>query len=112
MPATLTTPAVERSTYVISASFTDEAGVAATPTSLEWTLTDDYGTVINNRQDVALTPAEAVDIVLSGDDLAITEASATVARKVTIRATYNSTYGIGLPWVDQCLFTITNLAGV
>ncbi len=112
MPTTLTTHAIERSTFVISASFTDEAGEAVAPTSITWTLTDDYGTIINSREGEAVTPATSVDIVLSGADLAITEASASVIRKMTVEATYNSSFGTGLPLKDQVTFQIDNLTAV
>ncbi len=69
MPATLTTNAVEKSTYIVTAAFTDEDGDAVTPNAgLVWTLTDMNGVVINSREDVSISPDTSVDIVLSGND--------------------------------------------
>ena len=38
---------------------------------MTWCLTDKNGTIINGREDVAITSASSMTIVLSGDDLAI-----------------------------------------
>ncbi len=101
----------ERSTCVISVSFTDESGAAVTPTAVTWTLTDAAGTVINDREDESVTPASEVDIVLKGDDLALPE-DTTSLRLLTVEATYNSTYGSGLPLKDCCRFYVENLPSV
>lgn len=112
MPTELKTKAVEESTYVVNAAFTDEDGAAVVPnTGLNWTLTDDHGVVINSRDAVAITPATAVDIVLKGDDLAMSGDS--VVRVVTIEGTYDSgTLGAGLPIKDRAVFDVVGLASV
>ena len=61
--------AIEQSTYVITASFTDETGAAVVPNSVTWTLVNGDGQVVNSRSAVSVTPASSVTIVLSGDDL-------------------------------------------
>lgn len=112
MPTELETKAVEKGTYVISASFTDEDGAAVTPNvGLKWTLTDGRGTVINERQDVPLTPATSVDILLQGDDLTLAEGEGN-ERAVTIEGTYNSSLGSNLPLSDEVRFRIASLTHV
>lgn len=112
MPSTLTTKAVEKSTYIVTAAFTDDDGVAVVPnTPLTWTLTDRDGAVINNRDAVAITPAASVEIVLSGDDLAVPD-TADLVRYVTIEGTYDSDAGSNLPIKDQVKFAVSNLVAV
>ena len=83
MPTTIATKAVEGSTYVVTAAFTDEDGDTVVPATVTWTLTDISGNVVNNREDVALTPAISVDIVMYGDDLKISTYG--MERVLTIR---------------------------
>ena len=111
MPTTIETQAVEGSTYVITAAFTDEDGSPVTPNAgLVWRLTDEDGTVINSREDVALTPATSVTIVLHGNDLALT--GGTAWRIVTIEGTYDSSLGNNLELKDQVRFPLFNLPAV
>lgn len=110
MPTKLTVDADEESTYVVSAAFTDEDGDSVVPSSVTWTLTDWLGNVVNSRENVTITPAASVDIVLSGDDLAI--GTHGINRRVTVRATYNSSAGTGLPLRAECYFQISNLKNV
>lgn len=112
MPTTLTTEAVERSTFVIRASFTDEAGATVAPNSgLTWTLTDVVGNVVNERDAVTIAPATTITIVLHGADLAISESYRDNRRVLTIEGTYTSSLGV-LEIVDQVAFSIANLAAV
>lgn len=101
----LTTRAVEKSTYAISVSFFDENGVAVTPKSVLWTLTDLAGMVVNGREQVVAVPALAVDIVLSGNDLAL-GTDTKQQRLVVIEATYDSTLGNDLPLNESIVFPI------
>ena len=77
LPVTiLDTNASEEGTYAIDdIQFLDsqDPPVAITPeaSSVTWCLTDKNGTIINSREDVAITSASSMTIVLSGDDLAI-----------------------------------------
>lgn len=115
MPSKLTTLAVERSAFIISAAFTNEDGEAMTPESLSWTLTDQKGNVINDREDVVVaTPASSVAIVLSGDDLALQEGEAwRASRLVTLTGTYLSAVTGGvLPFADSVSFAIEDLTVV
>jgi len=107
----LTTKAKEESTYTIQAVITDEDDNALTPNSLTWTLLDLYGNVINEREDVELTPASTVSITMSGDDLAVTAANGT-KRRLLLEGDYDSDYGEGLPLKEQVEFEIEELVGI
>ena len=112
MPTTLTTSAVERSTFVITAAFTDHAGAAVVPTAMAWTLTDGSGAVVNSRSAVAISPlASTVSIVLSGLDLALPSAGDPM-RTLTLQGTYDSSLGNGLPLKDEVRFAIVGLEAV
>ena len=110
MATMLLTVAVEESTYIVVAAYKNEAGTAMTPATATWTLTDIAGTVINSREDVALTPGTTNTIVLTGDDLAVTATGPT--RVVTVKATYNSDYGTGLFLKAAAEFQLEDLLGV
>ena len=102
--------AVEQSTFGIQVDFTDEAGSELTPNegTIEWTLTDADGTVINSREQEAVASASTITVTLSGDDLQILEAEAseeTVYRVFTVEAEYNSDLGNNLPLRDACGFS-------
>lgn len=113
MPATLTTRAIERSTFIVTAAFTDKAGAAVVPDSIKWTLTDEVGRVINSRSDVAIAiPASSVDIVLHGADLALRDATDMGGRVLTVEVVYDSTEGNDLPLKDEARFRIAPLVKV
>jgi len=114
MTIVLPTKAKEGSTYIVTVSFKDEDGEAETPTAITWTLTDSDGTVINSREDVSVSPASTINIVLSGDDLQIVSenVSSPTRRVLTIEAVYNSTLGNNLPLKEQIEFNIDNLVVV
>jgi len=103
----------EKSAGVITVAFKDEDGVAVIPTSISWTLTTVNGvTVINSRDQEDITPAASVDILLEGDDLALTETEQSVKeidRRLTVEAVYDSDLGIDIPLKDDKVITIRNL---
>jgi len=108
---TLTTVAQEEGTYIITAAFTDEGDSAVTPNVITWTLTDRDGDVINSREDVSVdTPASSIDIVLSGDDLAI--GTNGISRVLLVEATYDSDAGSDLPLKGQVRFNIDDYVAV
>jgi hypothetical protein len=114
MPTIITaTKAVEEGTYVITASFYDEDGNAVSPDTMAWSLTDKDGTIINSREDVAISsPGTSENIVLSGNDLAITDdGHSEQVRYLVMEGTYTSALGT-LPLKDQCTFYITNIKKV
>jgi len=111
MTIQLSLHAKERSTYIITASFTDEDGTAVVPTSVKWSLTDSAGNIINSRAEEVETPASSVAIVLSGKDLE--HGGDDLPRVVTVKALYDSaTYGNDLPLRDAIEFVIDNLIAV
>lgn len=97
--------AVEGSTYIIQCSFVDEAGEAMTPNSVKYTLTNAALNTQNDLESVSITPAETVNIVLSGPDLSLSEGDSGL-RYVFIDAEYNSTYGSNLPLKKTIAFYI------
>jgi len=102
--------AVEKSTFIVVVTLTNEEGNAAIPVSLTWTLTDVNGTVINEKENVSVeTPASVNNIVLTGDDLAVTESESKVKRLFTVQGTYNSDLGAGLDFKDSIAFDVKNL---
>ena len=109
---TMAEHAAEKGAYVVPISaFYDEDGSAVTPTAVTWSLYDVAKAIINSREDVSETPATAIDIVLSGDDL---EVSSTVGRERTvyITYTYNSDNGTGLIGRINITVQIDSLTGV
>ena len=103
----------EKSTVIFSANFTDEGGSPVTPSAISWSLTDALGTVVNGRQGVAVSPpSQSVDIVLTGDDLAINSAYIGNKRYLTIEATYSSSAGNDLKITEQVLFEIIDLVKI
>jgi len=103
MTVQLTTRAIDQSTYLVTAVFTDESAVAVTPDTLTWTLTDVAGAVINAREDVAATPAATNNILLQGDDLKLSEGK---TRILFFEGTYTSSLGAGLPLVESATFAL------
>lgn len=108
MPSELSEHAVERSTYVITAAFTDEDDNAVAPIAIAWSLKTIRGEIINSRDGIALTPATAVDIVLTGADLAIPD---TEDKKVIVElvGTYDSNAGAGLNLTESVTLSIDPL---
>lgn len=108
MPSQLSLHAIDKSTYIVVASFTDEQGDAVTPKSVNWTLSDTAGNIINGRYEVSETPAASVGIVLYGEDLA--HLGNSLPRVVTVEAVYDSvTYGNDLPIKEAIEFLIDDL---
>lgn len=108
MPTTITdTKAVEESAIVITAAYTDENGDAVTPSAATWSLCDEAGTIINSREDVAISsPTTSDDILLTGDDLAITETTYEVYRYLIIDYTYTSADHGAVNARDQVKFSV------
>jgi hypothetical protein len=106
--------AVEQSSYLIEAAFFDEDDQEVIPNSAKWSLTDTLGNVINSREDVVLTPAASVFIVLTGDDLALSTGFTGFSelRVLLIEAIYNSSHAAGLYLKDQLVFPVVNLAKI
>ena len=115
MPITLELHADEESTYLATAAFTDAAGDPVTPNAntIKWTLSDMEGTVINSRLNIVITSDTSVDIVMSGDDLALqTGEVGTVKRLLTVVAVYDSTEGSDLPLNEETVFLLDPLVKI
>jgi hypothetical protein len=114
MPVMLNEPAEERSTYVVTARFKDQAGGSVTPDTVKWSLTDSRGVILNNKENqVIAVPASVVDIVLYGDDLKIIDPSKDVeTRVVVVEATYSYAGFTDLPLNDEVMFSLNNLRKV
>lgn len=104
--------AIEESTYIISIAFYDDTAQPVTPNEVHWTLSDGRGNIINERANVAATPAPVVDVVLSGPDLAMTDAKDRGRRRFTVRATYDSDAGTDMPLNQEATFNISRLVNV
>ena len=102
--------AIEKSTYIITVSFTDSDGGAVSPKLASWTLKDEDGNIINNRNSVDIpTPSSEEDIVLTGDDLVLSDITKPY-RYLLIEALYDSiTYGNDLSLRDEARFKISDL---
>jgi len=101
--------AVEESTFIIKTWFRDEDDTEVAPVTMTWSLQDPDGNYINSREDVSVSsPEETEYIVLSGDDLAITQSNGR-KRILTIKITYDSAaYGNGLPIIQSGSFIIND----
>ncbi len=103
--STLSTAATNRGTYPLLLSLTDSNGDTIETDALlsaTWSLTDEYGNIINDREDVDL--GDSLYVVLTGDDIDIENSS---VRYLTVDATYNSDiYGNGLVSREQAKFLI------
>ena len=109
MPVKATAYAVERSTFVVSAAFTDETAAAVTPSSITWRLENDYGRTINSRSAVSATPASTVVIVLTGDDLQLLDQNNEhELRRLIMDAVYDSSLGTGLKLSESYEFRVIN----
>ena len=113
MPVKAQIHAVERSTLVITAAFTDELNSPVTPTSVAWRLESDSGAIINNRSNVSLTPAPSVKIVLTGADLdVLVNTNDSELRRLILTAVYNSSNGVGLSLSESYEFQVLNTNAV
>lgn len=105
--------APERGTYPVTIAFFDENGDPVTPTAATWSLLTSCEDIINSREDVAIGSLSTTAIILlSGADLAIIDANDNRQRHLTIKATYNSSLGTGLPLNQEATFFIEPIRGV
>lgn len=114
MTTTITTKAQEESTFTINMAFTDSASNSVAPTAVLWTLMDKNSNVINEREEIAIGAgdlAASIDVVLSGDDLAIQiDEVSPYDRYLLVEATYDGVEGSNKPLRDRAKFNIENLA--
>jgi hypothetical protein len=92
----------EESTVYITVTFYDKDGTATAPDSVTWTLTDEEGNIINEREDVEIdTPESSEEIKLSGNDL---KSSDSFKRVLTVESVLN-----GDPLKEEGRFNIGDL---
>ena len=110
-PFQLNTKAVRGSSFVINMIPKDEDGTAITPDSLEYTLTDPDGNVINSLSGISLTPSTSIDLMLSGDDLefeSAEEGAYEVIRIITVTGVYDSAVELNVPLIDSATFYVVD----
>lgn len=114
MPTKLSDKAVEGSSFTIRATFNEIVDGVKSPivpnSGLKWSLSEKDGTPVNGKTDQPLTPASTVDIVLTGNDLAV-PGNYPKRLYVTVEGTYNGVAGNNLPIIDEASFQVFNLVG-
>ena len=101
--------APEEGTYTIKFDFKDEIGTLVIPTAINWWLSDLNGDIINNRSEVAATPANPYYLTMKGADLRLHQVESNEDfRVVTLRGTYNSDRGSSLPFTYAVMFKLKN----
>jgi hypothetical protein len=103
--------AEEQSTYPVVVACLDETGAPVVPNDWRWTLLKPNGDIVNGREDVTLTPAFEMTVLLFADDLAV-EDGETRTRTLLVEGSYDSDLGNDLPLRDSVNFRIKDLKGV
>jgi hypothetical protein len=103
--------ATEGSTYVVTATFKDEAGEAVTPSGdVVWTLYDSKATQISTG---TVGAAASVDIVIQGDDLVLpSNTKDEQILTLVVETTYDSTIGDDNELVEVETIRVKNNPGV
>lgn len=102
--------AKEAGLYIVETNFLDPDGAGFTPKSCAWSLTNEGGEIINARDRInALVVSSVHNFVLSGDDLIYTEGAVRETRVLTIEGTFDSIYGLSLPFREECKFKIEHM---
>lgn len=111
MPVTteLKTIAADRGTIVISGAFFDEDGAPVTPNSAAWTLVNGSGVVVNEREDVALSPSQTFGVTLTDADLRVADGR---QRVFVVDYRYDSDAGNDLRNTAQARFLVEDVMHV
>ena len=106
--------ALEESTYMINVAFSDEDGSSVTPKSrIAWILNALISSTLSVIATGSTAAVAAIDIILSGDDLAMqTNERNYGLRLFDVITTYDSSLGANLPLKAGVKFIIDNLAGI
>ena len=108
--------AQEGSTFIIKSRFYElhSDGFTEVPIipndGLKWSLLNEAGEIINNRENVDIESASTVPVVLSGLDLSLA-GDYSAKRRLVLFGTYDSIYGENLPVRIETRFQIENLVG-
>ena len=119
----LTLLASDKGTYAITnIQFIDEDNTPVTPNTdtVKYCLTDKAGNVINDKKEIAITSALTMQIVLSGDDLAVSGTPDKIVknkdvtinqfeRHIAVSGEVNSTLGDDLPVTKEFVFYIEDI---
>lgn len=106
MPIMVKDRPVEGGSCVIEATFKDMNKQIVESTqldSIQWTLKDSDGNVINNRENVSHSKENPANFILTGNDLPAKRLT------FTVRVIYDSTYGNNLNLNDSVTFYVQNL---
>ena len=106
-----TTEVAEGSSLPILITFADPDGAVIVPDTIAWTLSDAYGNIINNREQVAIAPSASVKVVLNTSDTAAQtgETALKLQRHFLVEYAYDSTYGNDLTGKGLLIFHIRNI---
>jgi len=102
----ITQPIPEESNPTFLIPFKNESGVATVPETLVWDLTAFDGTVIAIKQAVAVPAATSIITLTTAQTRFLEGEFDKAERLLTVHATYNSDYGVGLVARKQIKFTI------
>lgn len=105
----------EKSSAFITITFKDRTDQLVTPTAAIWSLTNSAGTAINSRSEIAIgSLATSVEVVISGDDLAISDGFTGNSEKriFTVEAVYDSDIANDLPLKESLVFYVDNLVAI
>jgi hypothetical protein len=117
MPTALSAIANERSSYFVTVTLIDEAGITVPTnhvTSVTYTLTNSSGDVINGLSKIVPATVPLTNpflVILTGNDLQI-EGGTDEIRHLTIEAVYDSDLGTSLHFTDYVTFTLRNLVAI
>jgi hypothetical protein len=99
----------EEGTAVFRLICKDENGTLVIPATLKWDLTALDGTVIAYNQTIAV-PTSTYYLPVFGTNLRMLDGESSYGeRLLTLRGTYNSSNGTGLPLHKQIKFRVQNL---
>lgn len=103
----------EGSVFEINLVWKDHKGLAMTPTSATWTLTTPDGTVINSREDIAITGLATTNaVVLGGSDLTVSGPGDREIEVFTVEGVYTVGNVVAGNFKKQWGFYVENLAVV
>lgn len=97
-----------RSLFGTEASFKDPNGLAVTPKTITYTLTDNKGNIVNNVEDEPVTPASSTVCVSVDGDSTDNLTNKTVQRKLTVTGIYDSVqFGNNRNIVQSVIFSVS-----
>ena len=115
-------PAKEGGSKVIVISLVNSSNVTIIPQSMNWTFSDLNGNIINERNNIDYevdsgfgsggSLSASMGIILNGQDFLLNNKVGGKLCLLTVEGTYDSSYGTGLPFKDQCSFVVDNLISI